>query len=113
MKTIIIHSRKYNCTATFINDVMFIQRLAKLAVKMIIESNRHLNDLPQVRAILLRFVPMWAKTAIENEFVDYFRNHNEIELEGFVIFRLNKQAQSLNTTINTILEKIVSAPKYG
>jgi len=108
MRTVIIHSEKYNCAAVFIKDELFVQRLAKLLIKMIIENNRRLKDLPEARAVLLKFMPLWAKNSVEHEVDRYFEQSGELELEGFIRFRLNEQVSDLDEAISAIVKCVLN-----
>ena len=103
MQCVIIHSRKYACSAAVVKDGLFVQRLAKLLIKMIVENDQRLNDLPETRAVLLKFIPPWAKAAVENAVTGYFLHSNEMELEGFINFRLSKQVKGLRESITHVI----------
>jgi len=103
MATVTIHSQKHDCSAVFVRDALFVKRLAKLLIKMMVENNRQLNGLPETQEVLLKFIPLWAKVAVESEVVNYLTQSNEMQLEGFIRFRLNKQARDLRIAIRGII----------
>jgi len=105
MKPVIIHSKKYNCKAVFIRDSLFVQRLAKLLIKMMVEDNSKLKELPETRTVLLKFIPLWLKAAVEKEITTYLASNDEMHLEGFIEFRLSKQAHDLKTAIDSTMRQ--------
>ena len=103
MKHVIIHSSKYGCSAEFEKDGLFIERLAKLLIKMMVENNNCLKNLPEVQTVILKFMPFDFKTAVERCIEEYFFIYDEMELEGFIMFRLREQAGDLGREICKIV----------
>lgn len=91
-------------------------QLAKLMIKIIVERNALIKGLPEAQAVILQFTPYSLEMLIKDEIKEYFFSHKqadiELNVEGFVTFRLRDYAVFLDATINDIIKNYVVQEKY-
>jgi len=88
MHSIKIFSHKYSCGIAVVNNSSFVTHLAKFLLKSLVEDFCTYHNSPNLCRTLLCFIPHQIGKAVENELSAFFSDNNEMQLEGFVNFRL-------------------------
>lgn len=133
MRTVTLVSEKYmqylnNCyiDVTEINQtensvslpeyLLLPAQLAKLMIRIIVERNPLIKGLPEAQDVILQFMPYSLEILIKDEIKEYFtvstEPDTELNLDGFVTFRLKDYAGFLNDTISGIIKNYVVQEKY-
>jgi len=93
-------------TVTAVEVALLLPRLVTAAEMFMLRESVLLSDLPEMRAVILRFLPDAFHERVEEVLRGYLAEHDWLNLEGFVRFRLRTAAAQLD---RLVLRMIVGA----
>ena len=103
MYAVKIFSGKYASGIAVVYGKRFRERLAKYMIRLMVEEFCEPDGLAELREALLGFVPRLVGEAVEREIDVFFAESGEMEIEGFVNFRLDRVRRGLWIMWKTML----------
>lgn len=81
------------------NEAAFYGNLANVMKKAILSSNSILRNSERLTNIIDRIVFRGSTEKIENGVMDFFRESDDINLDGYVYFVLNEYSEKINSIL--------------